>query len=139
MIKIHKIPSEKSDSEVIYYAPKKEMDKFVKKYMKKVLVERQEPNIFLTVAGNQENPSHEENNSEPNSHDKLVRSEAERGSRKEEEDSIETDGEDTIETDEGGETLEYDEEDGIETNKVGKSLERKASTSNKKYCSPDEA
>ena len=111
------------------------MDKFVKKYMKKVLVERQEPNIFLTVAGNQENPSHEENNSEPNSHDKLVRG---RGSRKEEEDSIETDWEDTIKTDEGGDTLEYDEEDGIETNKVGKSLERKASTSKEKYCSPDE-
>ena len=139
VIKIHKIPSEKSDSEVTYYAPKKEMDKFVKKYMKKVLVERQEPKIFLTVAETQEKPSDEENISEPSSHDKLERSEGGRGIRKEKEDSIETDEEDTIETDEGGDTIESDGEDGTETNKVGKSLERNASTSKKRYCSPDEA
>ena len=117
LIKVHKPPPEASDYEVTYYAPKKEIDRFVKKCTRGGLQSKKEINILDCLASKEE----AENKAQQES------------SREGSDTDYDSDAEDVMDKEHETEDKEMESKNN---SNLSESIERNPSTSMKNYCSP---
>ena len=127
VVRIHTVPLGDSDCEVTYYVPKKELSRFNKKYLKKVIVNEQEEKIPFSVSTRKEADVDGQEISES-------------------ENTVETDGDESKDEQDCSEEVlggKVDSEDvgdfsdmENDDKSAFKSLEKTPSTSLVKYCSP---